>query len=631
MQNMNRCNEFNDIDSLFSDGEHENDGDSVCLEKMGKQKKDISCVKPGGGKGRKTSDTWKHFTPYEEHETGRVRSRCNYCPQTYACDTGGNGSSTTNMLRHINKQCKNYKAKLAGEDPKQMCLVKVKQTQMPTFATKDGSGSGSGSNIGLGCFNKDETRKVLAKMLIVDEFPFRFVEKPGFQEFCRAGMPLFDISSRRTIVRDIMQLYIDEKTSLIKMFRKSKTSIQNINYMVVTAHYIDDYWQLQKRILSFSQIADHREETIGKCIEKVFIDWGIDKVFTITMDNASSNNTTILYIKIKLNSWKADGVILDGKYLHLRRCAYIMNDSVATIRNAVKFVKSSPSRFDKFKKYVEYKKIQDKGLVVLDVCTRWNSTYLMLVNALKFNVKVFVQFLKTFYDVTMLFSASLSVTSNLCFHKWGTINNQLMKMSSEGNLLVRYMASTMKIKFEKYWGSLETTNNLLIIAVVLDPRFKLRYVYYCFKILYGVVSAESMTASIKDALVELYDCYHVLYEGTDRVDGIPSFTDVGDVQCDDELVFLKKHYPILACIAKDMFAMLISTVASESVFSNGGCVLNPFRSSLNPKTVECLICTENWLQAKRYTIAIEVARALMQNDDTSLENLQFNEEAESGK
>ncbi|KAL5787808.1 hypothetical protein ACOSP7_004757 [Xanthoceras sorbifolium] len=298
---------------------------------MGKQKKDISCVKPGGGKGRKTSDAWKHFTPYEEYETGRVRSRCNYCPQSYACDTGGNGSSTTNMLRHINKQCKNYKAKLAREDPKQMCLVKVKQTQMPTFATKDGSGS----NIGLGCFNKDETRKALAKMLIVDELPFRFVEKPGFQEFCRAGMPLFDIPSRRTIVRDIMQLYVDEKTSLIKMFRKSKvrvclttdtwTSIQNINYMVVTAHYIDDYWQLQKKILSFSQIADHRGETIGKCIEKVLIDWGIDKVFTITMDNASSNNTAILYIKRKLNSWKADGAILDGKYLHLRCCAHIVN------------------------------------------------------------------------------------------------------------------------------------------------------------------------------------------------------------------------------------------------------------------------------------------------------------------
>ncbi|KAL5844325.1 hypothetical protein ACOSQ4_010283 [Xanthoceras sorbifolium] len=41
------------------------------------------------------------------------------------------------------------------------------------------------------------------------------------------------------------------------------------------------------------------------------------------------------------------------------------------------------------------------------------------------NAKIFVQFLKTFYDVTVLFSASLSVTSNLYFHKWSIINNHL--------------------------------------------------------------------------------------------------------------------------------------------------------------------------------------------------------------
>ncbi|KAL5845422.1 hypothetical protein ACOSQ4_011380 [Xanthoceras sorbifolium] len=566
--------------------------------------------------------------------------------------------------------------------------MKLKQIQMSSFITKDESGNGS--SIGLGCFNKEEIRKALAKMLIVDELPFRFVEKPGFQEFCRAGMPLFDIPSRRTIVTDIMQLYLDEKTSLIKLFRKSKvrvcltidtwTLIQNINYMV--------------RILSFSQIADRRGDTIGKCIKKVLIDWGIDKVFTITVDNASSNITTILYIKRNFNNWKGDGVILDGKYLHLRCCAHIvnlivndglkeMNDSVIAIRNAVKFVKSSPSRFDKFKKCVEHEKIHDKWFVVLDVCTRWNSTYLMLVSALKF-VKAFEWMEEEDRHYHNYFKETENGQNRIGpphSEHWenakvfSTINNQLMKMTSEGNSPVRHMASSIKTKFEKYWRSLETTNKLLIIAVVLDPRFKLQYVYYCFKILYGVVSVESMSTSIKYALVELYDCYHVLHGGTDWVDDIPSFSDVGDVKCNDEIGgskfdlsvcfseivemqdtiggkneverFLlepvehkrpsfdvltwwsvsRKYYPILAFIAKDVFVMPISTVASESAFSNGGCVLDPFRSSLNPKMVECLICTENWLQAKRSTIVVEVAMPLIQNDDTSLENLQFNEEA----
>ncbi|KAL5770068.1 hypothetical protein ACOSP7_014222 [Xanthoceras sorbifolium] len=574
------------------------------------------------------------------------------------------------MLRHIQKQCKNYKAKLASEDPKQICLVKLRQTQMSSFATKDRNGS----SIGLGCFNREETRKALAKMFIVDELSFRFVEKPSFQGFYRAGMPLFDIPSRRTIVRDIMQLYLDEKTFLIKRFRKSKvrvclttdtwTSIQNINYKAVIAHYIDDYWQLQKRILSFSQIADHRGDTIGKCIEKVLIDWGIDKVFTIIVNNVSSNNMAILYIKRKLNSWKAD--VNDG----LKE----MNDLVVAIRNAVKFVESSPSRFDKFKKCIEHEKIHDNGLVMLDVCTRWNSTYLILVSALKF-VKAFERieeedgYYQNYFKETENgqnriepphSDASLSVTSNLYFHKWSTINNQLTSMSYEGNSLVHHMASSMKTKFEKYWRSLETTNKLLIIVVVLDPRFKLQYVYYCFKILYGVVNTESMIASIKDTLVELYDCYHVLHGGDDiggsRFDLSVGFMETVEMQDTIEgkneverfllePVELKrssfnvltwwsvsrKHYPILAFIANDVFAMLISTVALESAFSNRECVLDLFRSSINPKMVECLICAENWLQSKRSTIAVEVARAFAQNDDTSLENLQFNEEAESSK
>ncbi|KAK2635549.1 hypothetical protein Ddye_030341 [Dipteronia dyeriana] len=76
------------------------------------------------------------------------------------------------------------------------------------------------------------------------------------------------------------------------------------------------------------------------------------------------------------------------------------------------------------------------------------------------------------------------------------------------------MASTMKYKFEKYCGSLETMNKLFIIAVLLDHMYKLQYVSYFFTVLYGVGSCESITANIKDALVELYESYNALYGGS---------------------------------------------------------------------------------------------------------------------
>jgi hypothetical protein len=56
------------------------------------------------------------------------------------------------------------------------------------------------------------------------------------------------------------------------------------------------------------------------------------------------------------------------------------------------------------------------------------------------------------------------------------------------------------------------------------------------------------------------------------------------------------RYPILAEVAYDVLAMLISTVASKSTFSTGERILDPFRSSLSSLTVEDLVCIQNWIK-----------------------------------
>jgi hypothetical protein len=38
-------------------------------------------------------------------------------------------------------------------------------------------------------------------------------------------------------------------------------------------------------------------ETISQVIENCLLEWGIDKLLNITLDNASSNNVTISYLK----------------------------------------------------------------------------------------------------------------------------------------------------------------------------------------------------------------------------------------------------------------------------------------------------------------------------------------------
>ena len=56
-------------------------------------------------------------------------------------------------------------------------------------------------------------------------------------------------------------------------------------------------------------------------------------------------------------------------------------------------------------------------------------------------------------------------------------------------------------------------------------------------------------------------------------------------------------YPVLSKLAKDIFAIPCSTVASENAFSLGERVVDPFRASLTPRMVEALVCTSDWLRA----------------------------------
>ena len=61
--------------------------------------------------------------------------------------------------------------------------------------------------------------------------------------------------------------------------------------------------------------------------------------------------------------------------------------------------------------------------------------------------------------------------------------------------------------------------------------------------------------------------------------------------------FNSLRFSTMEKIARDVLAIPISTVASESVFSTSGRVLDPFRSSLTPKVVESLICAQDWLHS----------------------------------
>ena len=54
-------------------------------------------------------------------------------------------------------------------------------------------------------------------------------------------------------------------------------------------------------------------------------------------------------------------------------------------------------------------------------------------------------------------------------------------------------------------------------------------------------------------------------------------------------------YPTLQRLARDILAIPVTTVASESAFSTSGRLLSPHRSRLHPRTLEALMCAQSWL------------------------------------
>ncbi|XP_024027613.1 zinc finger BED domain-containing protein RICESLEEPER 2-like [Morus notabilis] len=298
------------------------------------------------------------------------------------------------------------------------------------------------------------------------------------------------------------------------------------------------------------------------------------------------------------------------------------------IRNTVRYVRSSPARLLKFKSCVEREKIEYKGLICLDVPTRWNSTYMMLDAAIKFqkafkryeeeddkfvsyfwedegekrkigppldddweNVKVFVKYLKTFYDITLKFSATLNVTSNSYFHELCDMQNQLSELSKQEDSMLSSMSN------------------------VKDTMYRLHEVYSGEKgeSVTNENSGEAATTSTTEVKIEAKGkgCLWSSFVRKMKENNVNEYKNDVDKYLTDPMEDPTRsnfnvldwwknnatNYKVLSLVAKDILAILVSTVASEA-FSTGGRILDPFRSSLSPKMVEALICTQNWLRSR---------------------------------
>jgi len=139
--------------------------------------------------------------------------------------------------------------------------------------------------------------------------------------------------------------------------------------------------------------------------------------------------------------------------------------------------------------------------LTLDVPVRWNSTYTMLMVAVKYE--------KAF---DLMIDEDSNFVKYLCDDGpgkkgLGLLNDCLIEYCGSDDDMLSTMAFRMKLKYDKYWGDFEKINPLLFIASVLDPRYKMKVLEFWFLSNIGEAKTNRIVSKLKTILKQLYSHY----------------------------------------------------------------------------------------------------------------------------
>ena len=128
-------------------------------------------------------------------------------------------------------------------------------------------------------------------------------------------------------------------------------SVGSMSFIAVTAHYIDNDWQLNKCIIAFHAFDfPHSRHQILNIIYQTVYNFRIqNKIISITFDNACNNNVAVGLLKDSFHP------ILNGRLLHIRCACHILKilvqssmtmlqDVIQKIRNAISFIHASRAK-----------------------------------------------------------------------------------------------------------------------------------------------------------------------------------------------------------------------------------------------------------------------------------------------
>ena len=484
------------------------------------------------GTGKRRSPVWADFEEVKEVVDGEqvVSAICKLCRHRLS---GKSANGTGHLKRHL-ISCKKK-------------VDRANAVQSRLALNPDGSYRNWE-------YKPDVARHELIRLIARLDLPLSIADNDAWDDYIqRAHNPRYKRVTRFSTARDLSKLYNEKMLHLKAAVMPGVSSVcltsdiwsgnAKEDYIAVVAHYITSDWELKKSVIGFKLIeVSHNGINIAECISGVLRDWGLlDKVFSVSLDNASSNTTAMLALTPLLDGYlgyDVDPSDHTKKVYHVvhQRCAcHIINlivksglkrlkPCIEIFRTAINFLNSSNQRIAQFKEYCQAKGMRPRKFC-LDMDVRWNSTYLMLKHLMLYRTvfSVFInlqfgypllveqhwyiaekvlQFLELFYDSTVALSGVYYPTSPLVLHHILEIASHLHDYEHDSNLC--NVVAPMKAKFLKYWKHVPL---LYAFAFVLDPRAKMRGLQNVLDLL-----AQSNNMSYIDYLAEVKFELHKLYD-----------------------------------------------------------------------------------------------------------------------
>ena len=350
--------------------------------------------------GKNTSVVWEcfgHPISLENNirKTDKTRVICKIC-KTVLKHSG----NTTNMKTHLSRHHPTHSTPTPTKrnevtSPSQNLI----KTESQPKTTVESNRKKPSQQTLVDCMKKQEkypinspraqaiTRQI-GVFLCQDLHPLSTVQRPGFVNLMRVVDPKYDVPCRRYFTDNIIpKLYEQTKASVQNELKEAEsvaittdswTSRACESYMTITAHFLNKNWELRNHVLCTKMIPEaHTGLNLGNSLASLIEEWNLRRPSGIPVVTDNASNMDIAVSTAKLGP-------------HIKCFAHTINlasqrglkvNSMARLQGRIKriigFFHKSTTATSVLKSKQQLMGLPQNKLVI-DVSTRWNSTFDMI-------------------------------------------------------------------------------------------------------------------------------------------------------------------------------------------------------------------------------------------------------------